>query len=40
VVKVKARPSATGQPGERLAVAVDLHRAHLFDADTGKAVGR
>jgi multiple sugar transport system ATP-binding protein len=40
VVKVKARPSATGRPGERLAVAVDLHRAHLFDADTGEAVGR
>jgi multiple sugar transport system ATP-binding protein len=40
VVKVKARPSATGRPGERLAVAVDLLRAHLFDADTGEAVGR
>jgi multiple sugar transport system ATP-binding protein len=40
VVKVKARPSAGGRPGERLAVAVDLDRAHLFDADTGVAVPR
>jgi multiple sugar transport system ATP-binding protein len=40
VVKVKARPSAAGAPGEPLAVAVDLERAHLFDADTGEAVGR
>ena len=40
VVKVKARPSASGQPGEPLAVAVDLDRAHLFDADTGEAVPR
>jgi multiple sugar transport system ATP-binding protein len=40
VVKVKARPSASGQPGEQLAVAVDLDRAHLFDAGTGEAVRR
>jgi multiple sugar transport system ATP-binding protein len=40
VLKVKARPSASGEPGEPLAVAVDLDRAHLFDADTGEAVRR
>jgi multiple sugar transport system ATP-binding protein len=40
VVKVKARPAAGGTPGEPLAVAVDLDRAHLFDADTGEAVPR
>jgi multiple sugar transport system ATP-binding protein len=38
VIKVKARPSAGGRPGEPLAVAVDLDRAHLFDAETGVAV--
>ena len=38
MVKVKARPSQTGTVGERLQVAVDLDRAHLFDADTGLAV--
>ena len=35
MVKVKARPTVTGTPGERLSVTVDLDRAHLFDADTG-----
>ena len=40
VVKVKARAATGGRPGDRLAVAVDLDRAHLFDADTGDAVGR
>ena len=38
MLKVKARPSVTGAPGERLSVAVDLDRAHLFDADTGVAL--
>ena len=38
MLKVKARPSVTGTPGERLAVAVDLDRAHLFDAGTGLAL--
>jgi multiple sugar transport system ATP-binding protein len=40
VIKVKARPSVGGRPGEPLAVAVDLDRAHLFDAETGVAVPR
>ncbi|HSU01546.1 MAG TPA: ABC transporter ATP-binding protein [Nocardioides sp.] len=43
MLKVKARPAVTGAPGERLSVAVDLDRAHLFDAATGltlSAVGR
>jgi multiple sugar transport system ATP-binding protein len=40
VLKVKARASATGSPGERLLVAVDLDRVHLFDADTDEAVRR
>ncbi|NJP25321.1 ABC transporter ATP-binding protein [Microbispora sp. SCL1-1] len=35
ILKVKARPTVTGVPGERLQVTVDLDRAHLFDADTG-----
>ena len=35
MVKVKARPTVTGTPGERMSVTVDLDRAHLFDADTG-----
>ncbi len=38
MVKVKARPTVTGTPGERMSVAVDLDRAHLFDADTGLAL--
>ncbi len=38
MLKVKARPAVTGTPGERLSVAVDLDRAHLFDADTGLAL--
>ena len=37
-VKVKARPSVTGTPGERVSVTVDLDRAHIFDADTGLAL--
>ncbi|MFI9643448.1 ABC transporter ATP-binding protein [Micromonospora sp. NPDC051925] len=43
ILKVKARPTVTGTPGERLRVTVDLDRAHLFDADTGlslSAAGR
>ncbi|MFI7438004.1 ATP-binding cassette domain-containing protein [Micromonospora haikouensis] len=43
ILKVKARPTVTGTPGERLQVTVDLDRAHLFDADTGlslSAAGR
>jgi len=38
MLKVKARPSVTGKPGERLSVTIDLDRAHLFDADTGLAL--
>jgi multiple sugar transport system ATP-binding protein len=38
MLKVKARPSVKGTPGEKLAVAVDLDRAHLFDAETGLAL--
>lgn len=37
-VKVKARPTVTGTPGERVSVTVDLDRAHIFDADTGLAL--
>jgi multiple sugar transport system ATP-binding protein len=40
LVKVKARPSVTGSAGERLQLAVDLDRAHLFDAETGSAIAR
>ncbi|WP_454083721.1 ABC transporter ATP-binding protein [Georgenia sp. Marseille-Q6866] len=43
MLKVKARPTVTGTPGQRMSVTVDLDRAHLFDADTGlalSAVGR
>ena len=35
ILKVKARPTVTATPGERLLVTVDLDRAHLFDAGTG-----
>jgi multiple sugar transport system ATP-binding protein len=38
ILKVKARATVTGTPGERLHVTVDLDRAHLFDADTGLAL--
>ena len=38
LLKVKARPSVTGSPGDRLSVAVDLDRAHLFDAGSGLAL--
>ncbi|WP_336923796.1 ABC transporter ATP-binding protein [Aquipuribacter sp. SD81] len=38
VLKVKARPTVTGTPGESVSVAVDLDRAHLFDAGTGEAL--
>ena len=38
MVKVKARPTVTGMPGERVSVTVDLDRAHIFDADTGLAL--
>ncbi len=40
LVKVKARPTASGEPGDQLVLAVDLDRAHLFDAETGVAVAR
>jgi multiple sugar transport system ATP-binding protein len=40
VLKVKARSTATGTLGDQVAVAVDLDRVHLFDADTGEALGR
>jgi multiple sugar transport system ATP-binding protein len=40
VLKIKARSTATGKPGDQVAVAVDLDRVHLFDAETGEAVGR
>jgi multiple sugar transport system ATP-binding protein len=38
MVKVKARPTVSGVPGERVSVTVDLDRAHLFDAGTGLAL--
>ncbi|MFD0475424.1 TOBE domain-containing protein [Nonomuraea thailandensis] len=38
ILKVKARATVTGTPGERLLVTVDLDRAHLFDAGTGLAL--
>jgi multiple sugar transport system ATP-binding protein len=38
LLKVKARPTTTGSPGDRLSVSVDLDRAHLFDADSGLAL--
>nr|WP_300049183.1 ABC transporter ATP-binding protein [uncultured Nocardioides sp.] len=37
-VKVKARPTVTGTPGQRVSVTVDLDRAHIFDAGTGLAL--
>jgi len=40
LVKVKARPTVSGAPGDPLVLAVDLDRAHLFDAETGDAVPR
>ena len=43
MLKVKARADRHRDTGERLSVAVDLDRAHLFDADTGltlSAAGR
>ena len=38
MLKVKARPSVTAARGDRVTVAVDLDRVHLFDADTGLAL--
>jgi multiple sugar transport system ATP-binding protein len=38
MVKVKARPTVAGTPGERVSVTVDLDRAHIFDAGTGLAL--
>lgn len=38
LVKVKARPTVSGTPGERVSVTVDLDRAHIFDAGTGLAL--
>jgi len=40
LVKVKARATVGGMPGDPLRLAVDLDRAHLFDAETGDAVAR
>ncbi|GAA0514547.1 ABC transporter permease [Paractinoplanes deccanensis] len=40
ILKVKARPTVTGSPGERLRVTVDLDRAHLFDAGTGLSLAK
>jgi len=40
VVRVKGPPSVDYAVGERIRVGVDLERAHLFDAETGDAVGR
>ena len=40
IVKVKARARTGGTPGEPLRVAVDLRRAHLFDAETGDSIAR
>ena len=40
LVKVKARPGVGGAQGAPLQVAVDLDRAHLFDAETGDAIAR
>jgi multiple sugar transport system ATP-binding protein len=40
LVKVKARPGTGGAQGAPLQVAVDLDRAHLFDAETGDAIAR
>lgn len=38
ILRVKARATVTGTPGQRLSVAVDLDRAHLFDAASGLAL--
>jgi len=38
ILKVKARSHFTGTLGESLSVAVDLDRAHLFDAESGLAL--
>lgn len=38
ILRVKARSTVSGTPGERLSVAVDLDRAHLFDAQSGLAL--
>ena len=38
ILKIKAKPTATGTPGEQLMVTVDLDRAHLFDAHSGMAL--
>ena len=40
LVKVKARPSRAARRARRSQVAVDLDRAHLFDAETGDAIAR
>jgi multiple sugar transport system ATP-binding protein len=40
LIKVKARPGTGGAHGAPLKVAVDLDRAHLFDAETGDAIAR
>ena len=38
MLKVKARPTISGAPGEPMSVAVDLDRVHLFDAGTGQTL--
>jgi multiple sugar transport system ATP-binding protein len=40
VVKVKARPDASFEVGAPVRLAVDLDRAHLFDAESEEAVKR
>ena len=39
-LRVKAPPRATYDAGERVEIAVDLDRAHLFDAETEAALPR
>lgn len=38
ILRVKARASVDGTPGQPVVVAVDLDRAHLFDAESGLAL--
>jgi multiple sugar transport system ATP-binding protein len=40
LVKVKARPTVVTEPGERVTIAVEMDRAHLFDPETGEALRR
>lgn len=38
ILRVKAKASVDGTPGQPVVVAVDLDRAHLFDAESGLAL--